>query len=176
MSDQAAKACIPGVEPWLRGPIEGVEPAAGALILSFQQVREDLRQHVGDLTPVQVWAAPPGMAPAGFHIRHAGGAADRLCAYLEGRSLSDEQKAAARREAEPGASFEELIAELSARLERVENVVRGITAAQMNDARAVGAKQLPTTVIGLIVHIAEHTQRHLGQAITTAKLARATAA
>jgi hypothetical protein len=40
----------------------------------------------------------------------------------------------------------------------------------------VGRKKLPTTVIGLIVHLAEHTQRHVGQAVSAAKLARAAAA
>jgi hypothetical protein len=147
-----------------------------ALIRSFEQVREELRQHASDLTAAQLWAAPHGMTPAGFHIRHAGGAAERLCTYLEGRLLSDGQKAAARREAEPGASFDELMDELSARLTYVESVARGITAAQWPEGRGVGAKQLPATVIGLVIHIAEHTQRHLGQAISAAKLARATSA
>jgi hypothetical protein len=31
---------------------------------------------------------------------------------------------------------------------------------------------LPTTVAGLLMHIAEHTARHVGQAISAAKLAR----
>jgi len=29
---------------------------------------------------------------------------------------------------------------------------------------------LPTTVGGLLVHVADHTQRHVGQAVTTAKI------
>jgi hypothetical protein len=173
MSEQSPKACVPGVEPWLRGQVVGVEPAVSALLLSFQQVREDLLQHASGLSAAQLWAQPHGMTPAGFHIRHAGGAAERLCMYLTGRPLTDEQKAAARRESEPGASFDELMAELSARLANVEESVRGLTASQLGEHRGVGVRQLPTTVIGVLIHIAEHTQRHLGQAITTAKLVRA---
>jgi hypothetical protein len=175
MSEETAKIAVPGVEPWLRGPVEGVPPAVGALIHSFQQVREDLELHASGLSVSQLWAQPHGMGSAGFHIRHAGGAAERLCTYLEGRALTGDQKAAARSEAEPGASYEELMAELSARLEKVEQTVRQLTPEQLGESRGVGAKQLPTTVTGLLVHIAEHTQRHLGQAISAAKLARATA-
>jgi hypothetical protein len=56
---------------------------------------------------------------------------------------------------------------------RAEETIRSIDPATLAEPRAVGRKRLPTTVIGLITHIAEHTQRHLGQAISAAKLARA---
>jgi hypothetical protein len=36
----------------------------------------------------------------------------------------------------------------------------------------VGRARLPSTVFGLLFHVAEHTQRHAGQAITTAKIVR----
>lgn len=157
-------------EPWLRGPIEGVPLHAQPLFHCFQMAREDLARHTESLTHDQLWARPGGAAPAGFHIRHAGGAADRLCSYLEGRELSEAQMSALRAEMEPGATRDELLRELDANLRRVETVVRGIGVAALAEPRSVGRKKLPTTVIGLIVHIAEHTQRHVGQAVTTARI------
>lgn len=160
-------------EPWLGGPIEGVDPLLAPLLHSFEQVRQELASHTADLSPEQIWSRPFGMAPAGFHIRHLGGAADRLCTYLRGEQLSDSQMARLRAESEPGAPLAQLLSELHEDLARVERTVRAIDPASLRDARGVGRKQLPTTVHGLIVHIAEHSQRHLGQAITTIKFVRA---
>jgi len=160
-------------EPWLSGPIEGVHPLAAPLIHSFTQVREDAAAWTEALTVEQLWAEPAGAGSVGFHVRHAGGAAERLCAYLMGDQLSDEQVAAAKAEKTPGASRDELLAELNRRLDAVEAAVKSIDPASFIEPRGVGRKMLPTTVIGLVVHIAEHTQRHIGEAIVTAKWARA---
>lgn len=159
-------------EPWLSGPIEGVDPLIAPLLRSFEQVRQELATHTADLSPEQLWSRPFGMPSAGFHIRHLGGAADRLCTYLRGEQLTDAQMARLRAESEPGAAPADLLAELHADLARVEQTVRAIDTAALREFRGVGRKQLPTTVHGLIVHIAEHSQRHLGQAITTIKLVR----
>jgi uncharacterized damage-inducible protein DinB len=40
------------------------------------------------------------------------------------------------------------------------------------DPRLVGRAQLPSNVLGLLFHAAEHTMRHTGQVITTAKIVR----
>ena len=42
----------------------------------------------------------------------------------------------------------------------------------LGDERLVGRAALPSTVRGLLFHGAEHTQRHVGQVITTAKIVR----
>ncbi|MEZ5401899.1 MAG: DinB family protein [Bryobacteraceae bacterium] len=160
-------------EPWLSGPLPGIDALVAPLFYSFEQARLELREHSNGLSPEQLWSRPFGTTAAGFHIRHMGGAADRLSTYLRGEQLSTGQMDALRNEAEPGASRFELLGELDAHFGRCEAVVRTIKSENLRDAREVGRKQLPTTVIGLIVHIAEHTQRHLGQAITTMKLLRA---
>ncbi|MDX1981058.1 MAG: DinB family protein [Bryobacteraceae bacterium] len=157
-------------EPWLRGPLEGVDAFIAPLLYSLEQAREDIAAHTAHLTTEQLWERPNGAAPAGFHIRHLARAADRLMTYLEGGQLSAEQMAALRSEMEPGATREELLEEMAALLDRVESAARAIDAASLTEPRKVGRKELPTTVIGLLVHIAEHTQRHVGQAITTARL------
>jgi len=159
-------------EPWLSGPIEGVHPLVAPLIHSFTQVREDAAAWTDGLTPEQLWAEPQGAGSVGFHIRHAGGAAERLCTYLMGQQLNEQQVAAAKAEKTGGASREQLLAELNGRLDAVEAAVKSLDPAVYAEARGVGKKMLPTTVMGLIVHIAEHTQRHVGEAIVTAKWVR----
>lgn len=145
-------------EPWLRGPIPGVDALVAPVLYAFTQAREDLARYTEGLTAEQLWASG-----VGFHVRHIARSTDRLIGYLEGRLpevLGD---------GEPGATREELLAELDAAFHRAEAVVRAIDPATLRDARTVGRKALPTTVIGLLTHIAEHTQRHVGQAITAAK-------
>lgn len=159
-------------EPWLSGPIEGVHPLIAPLLHSFAQVREDAATWTESLTIEQLWAEPHGAGSVGFHLRHAGGAAERLCVYLLGGQLNDEQLAAMKAEKTPGATRDELLAELNRRLDAVASAARSLDPARLAEPRAVGRKLLPTTAIGLLVHIAEHTQRHLGEAIVTAKWAR----
>ena len=157
-------------EPWLRGPIEGVSPWIAPILFSFQMAREDVVRHTEGLTTEQLWMRPQGIAAVGFHIRHIGGSVDRLTTYVEGRQLSESQMIALKAETEPGASRQELLEGMNAALLRAEQLYRQLDPAQLAEARAVGRKQLPTTVIGLLIHIAEHTQRHTGQCVTTAKL------
>ncbi len=51
--------------------------------------------------------------------------------------------------------------------------VRASAPASYEEFRGVGRRQLPTTVGGLLIHCAEHTSRHVGQAVTTTKLVTA---
>lgn len=163
-------------EPWLRGPLPDVHPSVAPVLRAFQQARVDLARHTEGLSPAHLWARPYGLAPAGFHLRHIAGSVDRLITYAQGRQLSAAQLDATRTEMEPGATREELLEELETAFASAEAVIRSIDPASLGEPREVGRKRLPTTVIGLLVHIAEHTQRHLGQAISAAKLARATVA
>ena len=160
-------------EPWLRGPIEGIEPlllpAAHALI----QAREDVAGLVAAVPADHVWQRPGGAASIGFHVRHIGGALDRLCTYARGEALSDEQKAFARAEGEPGVSPQSLAAaaaDMDAAIEKAFGQLRATGRDDLLTARGVGRLQLPTTVLGLLVHAAEHCVRHAGQAISTAKI------
>jgi uncharacterized damage-inducible protein DinB len=162
------------IEPWMRGPIEGVPTLLAPLLYSFQQAREDLSHHTEGLTQAQLWATPHGFGSVGFHLRHIAGSTERLTTYLEGRQLSEAQLDFLKHEHDPGASREELLDAMDAVFERAEAVVRALDVARIEDAREIGRKKLPTTVIGLLTHIAEHTQRHVGQAISAAKLARVT--
>jgi uncharacterized damage-inducible protein DinB len=159
-------------EPWLRGPIPGVDPMVAPVLMSFQMAREDLARFTEGLSFAQLWKEWPGIASVGFHLQHIQGSVDRLCHYLEGRPLNERYFVFLAQEAESGPTREELLAGMDEAFRRCEQVVRGLGPAELLEPRFVGRKKLPTTVIGLVVHIAEHTQRHTGQAIVTAKFAR----
>ncbi len=160
-------------EPWLRGPIAGVDPLVAPILHAFQQAREDLAACTGGLSLEQIWRSPPGSGSVGFHLRHIAGSTGRLMTYLEGKLLTDEQMAALRAESTGGSeSREQLLAAMEQAFRSAEAGVRALDPATLADPRSVGRKKLPTTVIGLLTHIAEHTQRHTGQAIIAARLAR----
>jgi uncharacterized damage-inducible protein DinB len=159
-------------EPWMRGPIEGVHPLLAPVLYSFQMAREDLEKFTAGLPPAEIWATPHGMTSMGFHLLHIAGSANRLTTYLQGRELTAEQLDAMEAEKNPGEpSRDQLLASLNQAFRDAEAVIRTIDPATLADARTVGRRRLPTTVIGLLTHIAEHTQRHVGQAIAAAKLA-----
>jgi hypothetical protein len=162
-------------EAWLRGPVEGVPPLLMPVAHALLHAREDATRAVSDLTPQEIWASH-GAASIGFHVRHLAGALDRLLTYARGEPLTAEQRKAAATEGvagDPPADAASLIAELDRAVERALNQVRATSPDTLLDARAVGRQQLPSTVIGLLFHAAEHAARHAGQAITTARLLRA---
>ncbi|MEO7652837.1 MAG: DinB family protein [Bryobacteraceae bacterium] len=162
-------------EPWLRGPLPNVDPVIAPLLRALEQACEDLSIHTADLTVEQVWARPHGLAPLGFHLRHIAASVDRLATYASGRQLNESQLASLQAEMEPGDTVQELLTAVDQSFREVRQQFLGIDPATFAEPRGVGRKQLPTTVIGLAIHIAEHTARHLGQAISAAKLARAAA-
>jgi uncharacterized damage-inducible protein DinB len=160
-------------EPWLRGPIPGVSPLVAPILYTFQQAQEDLAEWTEGLTNEQLWARPHGFGSAGFHVQHITRSTDRLMTYLQGRGLSVGQMAFLEREHNgEGTSREDLLLALKNVFQKAEAVVRALDPAALAEPRFVGRLKLPTTVAGLLTHIAEHTQRHIGQAISAAKLAR----
>jgi len=160
-------------EPWLRGPLPSVDPMLAPLLMSLHMASEDLLRYTGGLSDAQLWCSWPGIASVGFHLRHIQGSVDRLCSYLEGHELTEQQRIMLAREADPGHNRDQLLASIQESFAHFERIVRTLGPGELLQPRFVGRKKLPTTVIGLVVHLAEHTQRHVGQAITTAKFALA---
>jgi uncharacterized damage-inducible protein DinB len=160
-------------EPWLRGTLRELPAVHRAVLHALQLAQEDLMRWCGELSAQEWYARPSGIAPVAFHVRHAARSMDRLLTYAEGRQLNSEQMAALLSEMKGDALPEEILGELRAGFERAELRIRALAGANLEEPRTVGRQALPTTVGGLLVHVADHTQRHVGQAIITAKLIRA---
>jgi hypothetical protein len=160
------------IEPWLRGPLADVHPLLAPTLHAYAQAREDLASWTDGLTDAEIWSRPQGLAPVGFHLRHIAGSVQRLTAYIRGQQLTPEQLDAIHHEMDPGPGRSSLLDEANRALQDSEQVIRSLDPALLAEPRGVGRKHLPTTVIGLVVHLAEHTQRHVGELIITAKLAQ----
>lgn len=160
------------VEPWLRGPLAGVHPLVAPTLHAYAQAREDLAHWTEGLTDDEIWSRPQGVAPVGFQLRHIAGSVERLTTYLRGEQLTPGQVDAIHHEMDSGPGRLQLLDEVKQALDNSEQVIRTLDPATLAETRTVGRKRLPTTVIGLVVHLAEHTQRHVGELIVTTKLAR----
>jgi len=158
------------VEPWLRGTLTDVDAVRRQVLHALELAREDVDQWCAGLTDAEMDARPFGIAPVAFHLRHIARSLDRLLTYAEGRQLSPDQMDALRSELKPGAVAEVVIAEVRAGLGEAAERIRLISPASYEEVRGVGRAMLPSTVGGLLVHCAEHTQRHVGQAVTTARI------
>ncbi|MEO6526751.1 MAG: DinB family protein [Gemmatimonadaceae bacterium] len=162
-------------EVWLRGPLPGVPPLLQPVAHSLIQCRNEIRATLSALTPAQVWARPGGAASVGFHARHASGSLDRLFTYARGESLSPVQLDALRAESDVDLSDDiasRLALEFEAAVEGAFGQLHATPETALLEPRAVGRAQLPSTVIGLLFHAAEHTQRHVGQLATTVRVVR----
>jgi uncharacterized damage-inducible protein DinB len=166
---------MPLPEPWLRGTETEVPAVARAVLHALELAGEDLRQWCFQLSDDELNARPAGLPPVSFQLWHIARSLDRLLTYAEDKQLTEQQTALLNAELDPGATKIRLQAEVSQSLEDAANRVRALAHLNPEMVRHVGKDRLPTTLGGLMVHIADHTQRHVGQAITTAKVVRAMA-
>ncbi|MGH7720205.1 MAG: DinB family protein [Gemmatimonadaceae bacterium] len=178
MQRWSANVTRPEPEVWLRGPVPGVPPLLQPAAHSLLQCREEVASTIVGLTADEIARRLHGAATIGFHVRHAIGSLDRLFTYARGEQLSDAQRAALAAEGAtdvaPVADVD-LIAAFDEAVERALRQLRATPESTLLDARGVGRAQLPSTVLGLLFHAAEHTQRHVGQAVTTARMIRTSA-
>jgi len=165
---------MPNTEWWQRGPVDGIPAVLQPVAHILLQVRESVVEIVAPLTEQQWNARPGGVASPAFHVRHIAGVIDRLFTYARGHVLSQEQFAAIRLEGQEllAADVATTLAALSARVDAAIAELRTIDVTTLGDFRGVGRAQLPSTVIGCLVHGAEHAMRHVGQLSVTARIAR----
>jgi len=160
-------------EVWLRGPLPGIpaflQPVAHALL----QVREEVESLMVDFPEERLWIRPAGVASPGFHLQHLSGVLDRLFTYARGESLDSKQLEflSAEGKALPGIRSSDLVAAFRARVDRAIEELKTIDERLLTESRTVGRNRLPSTVLGLLVHAAEHTQRHAGQLLVTVRMA-----
>jgi uncharacterized damage-inducible protein DinB len=161
-------------EAWLRGPVAGVDPLLQPAAHALLQVREELEPAVAGLTTAQLWARPGQAASIGFHLRHLAGSTGRLLTYARGEELSEAQRVMAARESQTGAEEQAapLVAAAIAAVDAALQVLRTTPRESLLEARRVGRAGLPSTVLGLLFHTAEHAARHMGQIATTARVVR----
>jgi uncharacterized damage-inducible protein DinB len=157
-------------EPWLQGTLTEYPLLQRAVLHSLQMAQEDTTKWCRDLDDREIHERPFGLPSVAFQLRHIARSLDRFCTYAEGKALTEQQLAALASEMENTGTrdyiFSELEASLGTTRQRLEEIIR-----QPLETRiAIGRKRLPTTLGGLLVHAAEHTQRHVGQAVTTAKV------
>ena len=159
-------------EVWLRGPVAGVPPTLQPAVHALMQAAEDIEAAAASLSTENMWHTPGGAASVGFHLKHIGGSIDRLLTYARGERLDDRQRRAlaAEREADPTADAASLVREAQAAINRGIEQIRATPPETLGEPRTVGRGNLPSTVLGLIFHAAEHAQRHTGQVIATAKI------
>lgn len=160
-------------EPWLRGTLTEVPAVQRAVLHALELAREDVERWCEGLSDSELNARPGGIPSVAFHLRHITRSLDRLLTYAEGSQLSPDQIIIMKSELDPGATRNELLAELVVGFSKSVRRIRAFSVQQLQELRHVGKKQLPASVGGLLVHIADHTQRHVGQAITTSKIVRA---
>ena len=157
-------------EPWLRGTLGEVDAVRRQVLHALELAGEDVDVWCSELTDAEMHARPFGLPSVAYHLRHMASSLDRLLTYAEGRQLSEPQMAALAGEMRDPATGAKLRAEFRAGLEEARRRVLAVAPRLYEAGREVGRKRLPTTVGGLLVHCAEHTQRHVGQAVTTAKV------
>jgi uncharacterized damage-inducible protein DinB len=158
-------------EPWLRGPLPGIEPFLMPAAHTLLQVREDLLRLAVGLSSDQLRARPGDAASIAFHLRHIAGATDRLLGYARGEGLSEAQRSWLKSEgSDEPAEARVLVAAAVAVLDGALEQLRSTPRESLLEARSVGRAALPSTVLGLIFHAAEHAQRHSGQIATTLRV------
>jgi hypothetical protein len=162
-------------EVWLRGPLPDIprllQPVAHALL----QAREDVEALMLDFPEEKLWTRPGGAASAGFHLQHLRGVLDRLFSYARNKDLNEEQMQALASEGKPDPNLttKDLVSAFRLEVDRAIEELRGIDERILTDYRSVGRAKLPSTVIGLLFHAAEHAQRHTGQLLVTVRIQRA---
>jgi len=164
---------MPYTEPWLSGTHAEVPAVGRAVLHAFDLALDDLTKWTEGLTDAEVHAQPLGLTTIAFHLRHIARSTDRLLSYAEGNQLTAGQLAALKAEQAGEETLAALLAEVKASFSNAAERVRALATADFEVFRGVGRKQLPTCIGGALIHVADHTQRHAGQVVTTAKVLRA---
>lgn len=160
-------------EVWLRGPLTGIPPLLQPVAHTLLQAREEINRYMTDFPEIFLWVKPGGMASPAFHLQHISGIVDRLLTYARGESLTEQQFAYLAnegKEPEKECSVASLVEILNKQIDKAVYQLSMTDESILTDARGVGRALIPSTVLGLLVHAAEHTMRHTGQLLVTARL------
>jgi len=162
-------------EVWLRGPLPAVPPLLQPVAHALLQAREEVTALLADFPASRLAERPLGLASVGFHLRHLTGVLDRTFTYARAEALSAAQLAYLAAESQPpthAAATKELVQAFSHQVDAALAQLRATPESSLAEWRGVGRARLPSTVIGLLVHAAEHTTRHVGQLLVTARVVK----
>ncbi|MBS1533065.1 MAG: DinB family protein [Bacteroidetes bacterium] len=165
----------PKREVWLRGPIDGIPPLLQPVAHAILQAREEVEAMMEGFPEIFVWVKPSGMASPAFHLQHFTGVLDRLFTYARGEALSARQLeylSLEGRETEHAPGMEEMLSNFHNQVDKAIEQLKATDESTLTDVRGVGRAQIPSTVIGLLTHAAEHVMRHTGQLLVTSRLLR----
>lgn len=158
-------------EYWLRGPIDNIPPLLLPVAHALLQAKDEVNTALASFPEELLWEKPAGVASVAFHLQHLTGVLDRLFSYAKGEGLREEQLTYLREEGiQKNMSLMELLANFNQQVIASLQQLSATDTSTLTDYRAVGRSQLPSTVIGLLTHAAEHTMRHTGQLLVTAKI------
>ena len=168
-----SSASVPYVEPWLRGTHADIPAVGRAVLHAFDLALDDITKWTEGLSDLEIHAQPLGLSPVAFHLKHIARSTNRLLTYAEGGQISSDQLARLKTEQAGSETLAELLAEVETSFSNAADRVHVLATADLNTFRGVGRKQLPTSIGGALVHVADHTQRHVGQVVTTSKVIKA---
>lgn len=165
----------PYVEPWLSGTRSDVPAVGRAVLHALDLALDDITKWTEGLTDSEIHTKPFGLPSVAFHLRHIARSVDRILTYAEGSQLTPEQLVQLKSEqsSDEQETLAALIAEVEVSFANAAERIRTLATADFNTFRGVGRKQLPTSIGGALIHVADHTQRHVGQVVTTAKVLKA---
>ena len=156
-------------EFWMSGPVNIIPALLQPVAHTILQVQREIHHLMRDFPEALLWEKPFGMASPAFHLQHIPGVLDRLFAYAKPLALNAVQfrELAEEGKMQPGVALPELLDRLDRQVEKSLNDLSNIEPASLTNFRGVGRKQLPSTVLGLLFHAAEHSMRHTGQLMVT---------
>jgi uncharacterized damage-inducible protein DinB len=161
---------VPYIEPWMRGTHTEVPAAARAVLHALDLALDDLTRWTTGLSDAEVHSHPLGLPSVAFHLRHIARSVDRILSYAEGNQLTADQLAVLKTEQTGDETLAALMAEVEASFSNAAERVRVLATADFETFRGIGRKLMPASLGGALIHVADHTQRHVGQVVTTAKV------
>ena len=166
-------ASEPYIEPWMRGTHTNVPAVGRAVLHALDLALDDLKKWTSGLTDAEIQCHPFGLMPVARHLRHIARSTDRLLTYAEGNQLNEEQLKALKSEDKGEETLSTLLVEVEGSFRNAAKRIRILASSDLEAHRGIGRKQLPASAGGALIHVADHTQRHVGQVVTTAKVLNA---
>ena len=159
-------------EFWLSGPIQDIPSLLQPVAHAILQARREIEEALAAFPSTALWEQPKGVASVGFHLRHISGVLDRLFTYARGEQLNEQQLKYLKSEAvnDDSITTQALLKKFSEQVDASLKQLKETDTATITETRGVGRKQIPSNVIGLLFHAAEHTMRHTGQLLVTVKM------